>query len=338
MEHGMAKTVRFHELGPADVLRIEELPVGEPGPGEVLIQVAAFGINRSEVQMRTGEYPLVDAQLPSGLGKEAVGFIRAIGPDVDDFVTGERVATLPCFDMSEYSVYAEQAIVPAFSLVRPPDSLPNTLAAAVWQQYLTAYGPLVLYSNLQEGDAVLITAATSSVGTGAIRMAKMLGANVIATTRSGEKAQALLDTGADHAVVTSTENLVERVHEITNGEGARVILDPISGPILEELVACASYRGAIFLYGRLDSRPTLFPLVQAMTKAVAVQGYTLWEIVNDDQIKERAVADINNWTGEGRLTPQIDRIFELDDIVEAHRYMESNQQVGKIVVRVNSPG
>ena len=161
---------------------------------------------------------------------------------------------------------------------------------------------------------------------------------MIATTRSGDKAQALLDAGADHAVVTSTENLVERVHEITNGEGARVILDPISGPILEELVACASYRGTVFLYGKLDNRPTLFPLVAAMTKAVAVQGYTLWEIVNDDRIKERAVADINNWTGEGRLKPKVDRTFEFDDIVEAHRYMESNQQVGKIVVRVNSPG
>ena len=333
----MAKTVRFHELGPADVLKIEDLPVGEPGPGEVLIRVAAFGINRSEVQMRTGEYPLVDAQLPSGLGKEAVGFIKAVGPDVSGLAAGDRVATLPCFNMSEYSVYAEQAIVPAYSLVKPPDSLQETLATAVWQQYLTAYGPLVLYSNLSEGDVVLITAATSSVGTGAIQMAKMMGAQVIATTRSGEKVQALLDNGADHAIATSIENLVERVREITNGEGAKVILDPISGPILEELVACAGYRGTIFLYGKLDSRPTVFPLVDAMTKGIAVQGYTLWEIVNDEQAKKKAVSDINKWTGEGRLLPQIDRIFALEDIVEAHRYMESNQQVGKIVVRVTRP-
>ena len=334
----MPKTVQFHELGTADVLKIEDLPVCEPEPGEVLIQVAAFGINRSEVQMRTGEYPLIDAQLPSGLGKEAVGFIKAVGADVNDFAVGDRVATLPCFDMSQYSVYAEQAIVPAYSLVRPPESLSETVATAVWQQYLTAYGPLVLYSNLCEGDVVLITAATSSVGTGAIQMAKMMGAKVIATTRSGEKVQALLDAGADHAVATSIENLVERVHDITNGEGAKVILDPISGPILEELVACARHRGTVFLYGKLDDRPTVFPLVDAMTKGVAVQGYTLWEIVNDEKAKEQAVSDINTWTGEGSLMPRIDRVFELDDIVEAHRYMESNQQVGKIVVRVNSPG
>ena len=333
----MAKTVRFHELGAADVLKIEDLPVGDPGPGEVLIRVSAFGINRSEVQMRTGEYPIVDAQLPSGLGKESVGYIEAVGADVHGFVVGERVATLPCFDMSEYSVYAEQAIVPAYSLVRPPESLPDSLATAVWQQYLTAYGPLVLYSNIQTGDVVLITAATSSVGIGAIQMAKMLGAEVIATTRSSEKARALSGFGADHAIATSSENLVERVNEITKGGGAKIILDPISGPILKELVACAGYRGSIFLYGQLDSRPTLFPLVDVMRKAVTVQGYTLWEIVNDGGLKDRAVVDINKWTSEGMLLPVIDKTFELEDIVEAHQYMESNQQVGKIVVRVNLP-
>ena len=330
----MGKIVRFYEIGPPHVLRLEEVDAPEPGQGEVLLRVEAFGLNRSEVQMRTGVYPLRDATFPSRIGKEAVGVIESVGNGVQGFHVGDRVTTIPCFDMSDYGVYGEWAIVPDFSLASAPGSLDKLQATAIWQQYLTAYGPLALYSQLASSDTILMTAATSSVGVGAIQMAKMFGSKVIATSRDRQKAEKLLDLGADHVVATESENLVSKVMEFTDNEGANLIFDPIAGPQVKQLVDCLAYQGKIFLYGQLDVRPTPFPLVEVMTKAGSIQGYTLWELVNAPDLKSKSVADITEWLETGALRPVIDRVFELADIEEAHAYMESNQQIGKIVVSV----
>ncbi len=286
--------------------------------------------------MRDGSYPMSNAVFPSKLGKEAVGVIDELGEGVQGFNPGERVTTIPCFDMSKYGVYGETAVVPAFCLAKPPENLSDIDAAAIWQQYLTAYGPLSLYSDLQPDNFVLISAATSSVGVGAIQMAKMLGAKVIATTRSSSKADALLEIGADYTVVTSEENLVEAVNRITGGNGVDLVFDPISGAIVNEFFDCLAHKGSIFLYGQLDNQPIVYPLVKAMKKGAVLQGYTLWELVNDPRLKQKSVADIKNWLVEGKLKPLIDRVFSLDEIVRAHEYMESNQQIGKIVVNVAS--
>ena len=334
----MVKVVRFHNLGSADVLKVEELPLEFPKAGEVRLKILAFGLNRSEIQMRDGSYPMSNAAFPSKLGKEAVGEIEEIGEGVDGFNPGERVTTIPCFDMSKYGVYGESAVVPAFSLAKPPENLSDIEATAIWQQYLTAYGPLSLYSDLHPDNFVLITAATSSVGVGAIQMSKMFGAKVIATTRSSSKTDALLEIGADYTVVTSEENLVETVNRITGGNGVDLIFDPISGSIVDEFFDCLAHRGSIFLYGQLDKQPIVYPLVKAMKKGAVLQGYTLWELVNDSHLKERSVNDIRNWLAEGKLKPVVDRVFSLNEIVQAHEYMESNQQIGKIVVNVASLG
>ena len=328
----LGRIVRFYETGSADVLRLEEVESPEPGDDEVLLQVTAFGLNRSEVQMRNGIYPLRDASFPSRIGKEAVGVIEAIGGSVEGFGVGDRVTTIPCFDMSDYGVYGEWAMVPGYSLARAPEKLTDVQATAIWQQYLTAYGPLALYSDLDQNDTVLITAATSSVGVGATEMAKIFGAKVIATSRSEEKIERLRELGADYVIHTESTDIASEVMRITENKGVNLILDPIAGPQVDLLADCLAYQGKIFLYGQLDPQPTPFPLVKVMKKAASLQGYTLWELVNDDQLKSKAVGDITDWLESGKLTPMIDRVFLLDDIVKAHGYMESNQQIGKIVV------
>lgn len=330
----MPRIVEFDRLGPPEVLQLREVPLPEPGPGEVRLAVEAFGLNRSESQMRQGSYPMLDARFPSRIGKEAVGRVTAIGAGVTGIELGARCTTVPCFDMNRHGVYGEVAVVPAVALAPVPRGLSVVQATAIWQQYLTAYGPLVDHGPLPPGANVLVTAATASVGHACIQVAKAQGATVIATTRSADKAARLRETGADHVIVTADEPLVARVRELTGGRGADVIVDPISGPIVSQLAECAAFRGRIVLYGRLDETPTPYPLIACMKNALSITGYTLWEIVLDPERRERAQRWIVGHLERGTFAPVIDRTFTLDEVAQAHAYMDSNQANGKIVVTV----
>ena len=190
--------------------------------------------------------------------------------------------------------------------------------------------------QLKAGDTAVISAASSSVGLAAIQIAKATGAVAIATTRGSAKKQFLLDAGADHVIVTNEEDLGESVMAITAGTGANLIFDPVGGPLLQALADAAAAGATIVKYGALSPDPTPFPLFSALKKGLTVRGYTLFEIVKDAQRLARAKQYIYNGLESGALKPVIDSAFPLNAIVDAHRYMESNQQKGKIVVTVNS--
>ena len=329
----MPKIVRFHETGSAEVLKLENLPLTEPAAGEVRLKVEAIGLNRAEVMFRQGQY-LEAPEFPSRIGYEAAGTVDAVGPGVSDLRIGDRVSTIPSFSMGKYGVYGESAIVPATSVAPYPANLSPLEGTAIWMQYLTAYGALVEYGHLQKGDSVLITAASSSVGLAAIQIAKSAGALTVATTRSADKKPFLLDSGADQVIVTDEEDLTERVMSITAGHGARIAFDPVAGPFIEKLAEAAAPGGIIFEYGALSPNPTPFPLFSALGKGLTLRGYTLFEIVRDPEMLSRGKQFIYDGLKSGNLKPIIDRTFPLDAIVDAHRYMESNQQKGKIVIRV----
>ncbi|MFQ5990114.1 MAG: zinc-dependent alcohol dehydrogenase family protein [Candidatus Methylomirabilales bacterium] len=337
----MPKIVCFHTLGEANVLQLEDHPLVEPGKGEVRLKVEALGLNRAEVLFRQGQY-LEKPVLPSRLGYEASGVIDAVGEEVTEFKVGDRVSTFPGHSMGQYGVYGESAVVPAGSVARYPVNLSPAEGASIWVQYLTGYFALVDIGNLQPGQHVLITAASSSTGYAAIQLAKMMGAVSIATTRTPAKRQNLIDAGADHVIVTDEEDLASRVMEITKGKGADLIYDPIAGPILQALANAAAIRGTVILYGALALRPTVFPLFTALQKSLRFYAYTLFEFTGslrfghsgNPEALLRGTRYIYEGLETGRLKPVIDRTFRLDNIVEAHRYMESNQQNGKIVVTV----
>lgn len=329
----MVKIVRFHTLGSADVLKLEELPMPEPAEGEVRLKVDAIGLNRSEVLFREGNY-LETPQLPSTLGYEAAGVIDAIGTGVSGFQIGDRVSTIPAFSMTKYGVYGESAVVPAYAVARYPENLSAMEGAAIWMQYLTAYGALVEFGQIKSQDFVLITAASSSVGYAAIQIAKELGAVAIATTRGAGKKQMLQDEGADYVIVTEEEDLPQRVMEITSGHGADIIFDPVAGSFLETLANAAANNATIFEYGALSTEPTPFPLFPALQKGLKVQGYVLSQITSNPQRLEKAKQYVYQGLESKKLKPILDKHFSLENIVEAHRYMESNQQNGKIIVTV----
>lgn len=329
----MPKTVRFYETGGPEVLKIEEAPLVEPGAGEVRLKVEAIGLNRAEVMYRQGQY-LENPVLPSRLGYEAAGIVDAVGPGTTGISIGDRVSTIPSFSMGSYGVYGVSAVVPAYAAARYPENLTPVEGAAIWMQYLTAFGALIEFGHIQKGAAVLISAASSSVGLAAIQIAKSVGATAIAITRGADKKSFLMGAGADHVIVSDEENLIESVMAVTAGKGADMAFDPVAGPLLGELAGAAAPGATIFEYGALSPAPAVFPLFAALAKGLTVRGYTMFEIVKNAEKLARGKQFIYSGLATGALKPIIDRTFPLESIVEAHRYMESNRQKGKIVVEV----
>ena len=329
----MPKIVRFHKTGSADVLQLEDLPLQEPRANEVRIKVEAIGLNRAEVMFRRGMY-LEQPRLPARLGYEAAGVVDAIGSGVNGIKLGERVSVVPSFSLNEYGTYGERIVVPAAAVTRYPEHLSTTEAASIWMQYLTAWGGLIHYGNIKAGDFVLITAASSSVGLAAIELTNLAGAKPIATTRGPSKKQALLEAGAYAVIVTDEEDLPKRVAEITGGKGANLIFDPVAGKLLDSLAEAAAPRAQIIEYGALAPEPTTYPLFTALSKGLVVRAYVLYEFVFEPAIRKRAEEYILKQLEKRNLHPRVDRTFSLTEIVQAHRYMESNQQNGKIVVTV----
>lgn len=327
----MPKAVLFDELGGADVLRVAEVPDLEPGEGEVRVAVETMGLNRAEVLFREGRYHDKPV-FPSRIGYEACGAIDAVGPGVEGLAVGDRVSTIPCFSMVEHGVCGEQAVVPAFAAARYPDNLSPAEAASIWMPYFTAYGALIEFGGLKEGDTALLTAASSSVGVAAVQIAKSVGARVIATTRGAGKKDFILGVGADHVVVTDEEDLAERVMDITGGSGADVVFDPVVGSTLPKVADATAYQGSIFLYGRLSPEDAVIPLFPALRKGLTFRCYTIMEITKFPEKREKGKKFIYEGLESGALRPIVAKTFPLDEAVEAYKYMESNQQMGKIVV------
>jgi NADPH:quinone reductase-like Zn-dependent oxidoreductase len=329
----MTRVVRFYEHGGPEVLRIENVDVPGPGHGEIQIRVKALGLNRAEALLRAGSY-IETPTLPSGLGLEAAGIIEMVGEGVDGFARGDAVSVVPPLSMVRWPAYGELATFPAGLVVKHPPSLSWEAAAAVWMPYLTAYGALIDIGKLRRKDFVVITAASSSVGLAAIQIANMLGATPIAVTRTFDKKQALLESGAAHVIASAQENLADRLREIAGREGVRVVLDPIGGPIFNALTAAMSPGGILIEYGGLSSEPTPFPLFAVLSKTLTLRGYLVHEIVSDPRRLEAAKGFIFDGLKSGSLQPVIARTFPFEQIVEAHRFLESNEQFGKIVVVV----
>jgi NADPH:quinone reductase-like Zn-dependent oxidoreductase len=325
----MPKAIRFNQLGGPEVLHFEDLSHRQPGPQEVLLKVEAVGLNRAESMYYHGVY-MEKVTPPSGLGYEAFGKVIAVGPEVDPALIGKRFGTIPGFSMSKYPVLAEEAVVPASVLAAVPDSFSAVEGAAVWMQYSTAYGALVPFGKVSGGDFVIVTAASSSVGLAAIQIVKAQGGISIAATRTSAKRDRLIALGADHVIATEEEDLVARVKSITGGKGARIVFDPVGGDYINTLAQATANDGTIFLYGMLAGKPTPFPMA-VFGRTIGMFGYTFGELrgTPEWEIMKKYIYD---HLADGSFKPEIARTFPFDQTVEAYRYLESNQQIGKVVI------
>ncbi|MBB5684868.1 zinc-dependent alcohol dehydrogenase family protein [Sphingobium boeckii] len=325
------RIVRLHEFGDADVLRLDTLALPQPGPGEVRLRVRAIGLNRADVMVREGKY-LWAPDFPATLGFEASGVVEAIGPGVGPAWLGKTCSSIPNFSPVQYGVYGEVALLPVTALAEYPATLSFEEGAAIWAQYLTAWGGLIHVAKIASGDVVLITAASSSTGVAAIDLVKAEGGISIAVTRTVAKRDELLALGADHVIVSDEEDLVARVRSITDGRGARIVYDPIGGPGLATMIAAAAKNGIIVAYGMLSPEPTVLPLFEGFLKYITVKTYDVHEVYDDAVLLDVARRYVVRKIEEGQFTPRISARFPLSRIADAHRHMEASNHIGKIVV------
>lgn len=326
----MTKAVRFSVEGGPEVLELVDVDLGEPGAGELRLSVEAIGLNRAEAMFRGGIYFERPDEFPAKLGYSASGVVEAVGPGVTTVSPGDPVSTVAGFSMREYGVYGEQAIVPASAVLRRPDGLGAIETVALWGPFLTAYGAIVDEGKVRPGDAVLITAASSSVGLATIDVVNHIGAVPIAATRTAAKRQRLLDAGAAHVIVTDDEDVAARTLEITDGRGAEFVFDAVAGPGVRELAKATAKGGTLVVYGALDTPETPFPLWTPPTMRL----FNAFDLTTNPDRLRRAEAFIRAGVRAGTFRPRVDRTFDLADVAESHRYLEANGQFGKVVVTV----
>ncbi|MBE8472752.1 zinc-dependent alcohol dehydrogenase family protein [Streptomyces justiciae] len=328
-----ARTVLFHEIGGPEVLSIEDVPVPDPGPGQVAVRVEALGLNRAEALFRSGTYYYQPTLPASRLGYEASGVVEAVGEGVTELAVGDPVMTGPGIEMSAQGVYAERVVLPETSVLPRPASVDAVTGAASWLTYTTAYGALLETAGLKPGDHVLITGASSGVGTAAIQVARRIGAIPLATTRTEAKRQGLLDVGAAEVIVSEggAETVAKEVRRITGGRGVEVIFDAIGGPGFRPLADALAQGGSVVAYGWLDRRPAEIPWNWPFT----IHTYANLILTATPAGRRRSTAFLNAGLSDRGFRPVIAEVFEgLDRIRDAHRLMESNRHTGKIVVRI----
>lgn len=329
----MSRTIKFAKAGGPEVLEFIEVQVPDPGPHEVRIKVKAIGINRAELMWRNDKY--VESPIfPAGLGYDAAGIVDAVGKDVADLAAGDIVSTIPAFSLNKYSTYGEVILAPDHAVVKHPEMLSFVEAASVWMMFLTAYGALVFDAQVKAGDFVIIPAASSSVGLAAIQMANYAGATPIALTRTSEKKRRLHEAGAPHVIATQEQDMLAEVMRITDGNGARVVFDPVGGPDFPKLITALTFQGIAYIYGALSEDNTPIPVLEMIRKMPTVKGYSIRLVAGDAERRKVAVEYVTKGLASGALKPIIDRTFKFDEMVEVHRYLESSDQFGKIVVTV----
>jgi NADPH:quinone reductase-like Zn-dependent oxidoreductase len=327
----MSRVVTFSEYGGPEVLDIEDIEVAAPGTAEVRIRVKAIGLNRAESMWRSGNY-VEPVRLPARLGYESAGEVESVGSEVHHVKVGDSVSTIPSFSLNDYGMYGELVLAPAHAVVKHESFISFEDATAIWNPLVTPYGAFVESGALRAGDTVLISAASSSVGIGAIQVAKMIGAIPIALTRTRGKRERLLEEGAAHVVVTGEQDLVAEVLRITGGKGAKFAFDPVGGTGFPKLVASMAEEGTIFVYGALADGVTPLPMLEVLAKRVVIRGYNLFATTTDPARQKAATEFIFDGIRKGALKPVIDKRFRFDEIREAHRELEKNQHFGRIVV------
>jgi NADPH:quinone reductase-like Zn-dependent oxidoreductase len=268
------------------------------------------------------------------IGLEAAGTIDAIGTGVAGLKLGDAVSVAPAFDTSKYGMYGDQVVAPARAIVKHPENVGWEEAAGTWMSFTTAWAGLVDYSRIAPGDFVVINAASSSVGLSAIQITHRAGAKSIALTRTKAKAQALRDAGASHVIVAETEDVAQAVLKITDQRGARIVFDAVGGKAFASLVAAAAAEGIILVYGALSKEENIFSAIQAIRKKLTIRGIASTGMLHDDLKLDALKSYVTSGLKSGDLRPTIAKTFPFDRIADAHRYIESGDQFGKVILAV----
>lgn len=322
--------INFDEAGAPSVLALKTGELPTPSPNEVLIKVAFAGVNRPDCLQRAGGYPA-----PKGaseiLGLEISGEIVEVGKSVDASLIGNKVMAL-----TAGGGYAQYCVVDASNILPLPKGISLKEAACIPETFFTVWHNVFKLGKLQKGDVFLVHGGTSGIGTTAIQLAKSFGATVIATAGSTEKCDACVSLGADFAINYREEDFVERVKQITNYAGANVILDMVGGSYIERNYSAASVEGRIVQIAFLGGAKTEVNFIKLMMKRLVHTGSTLRarSVEFKAQIASELETQVWPLLETGKIKPIIHSVFDLADASDAHRLMESNAHIGKIVLKI----
>lgn len=314
--------------GGPDVLVLVERPVPAPAAGEVLIKVAAAGVNRPDVLQRMGLYPMPPGA-PTIMGLECSGEIVALGEGVDDSLLGQQVCALV-----SGGAYAEYCVAPAGQCLPLVPTLSLEEAAAMPETLFTVWTNLFERGFAAEGDTVLVHGGTSGIGTMAIALCNLFGVEIIVTAGSDEKCAAARDLGADHAINYKTADFVDAVREITGGKGCQVVLDMVGGDYLPRNLQCLADEGRHVSIAVQRGGEATIPIFDIMRRRLTLTGSTLRP--RSSEFKAMVADELNRtvwpFVRDGKLKPVMDRSFPLAEAADAHRRMEAGDHVGKIVL------
>ena len=322
------KAANIKEFGSADMLEIISVEKPEPAADQVLIKVHASGINRPDVVQRNGFYPPPPQASPI-LGLECAGIIEKVGKNVTDWNVGDLVCAL-----LSGGGYAEYAVAYHGCCLPIPSGFNLIQAAALPETYFTVWSNLFDRAELKIGETILIHGGTSGIGTCAIQLAKAFGATVITTSGSDEKCEVCKSLGADHVINYKTQDFVEKTLEYTDGNGADVILDMVAGDYVGRNVKSLNEDGRLVIIAVQGGAKAEFNILPVMKKRLTITGSTLRPRDNDFKAKIAIALKEKVWPllESGRVEPVIDKTFKLEDVVAAHKYLESGQHTGKIIL------
>lgn len=318
-------SIRVHKTGGPEVLRIEELPDPVPGPGELVVDIEAIGVNFLEIYQREGLYKL---DRPFTPGSEAAGAVRALGSGVTEFKVGDRVVS-----QSMRGAYASRAIVAAERAVKIPDGVSSKLAAAVFLQGLTAHYLATSTYPLQHGDHCLVHAAAGGVGLLLCQIAKMRGAIVIGTASTAEKLELAREAGAAETINYTTRDFVTEVKRITHDVGVPVVYDSVGKTTFEGSLNCLRRRGLLALFGQSSGPvPPFDPQILNRKGSLYLTRPTLADYVATREELVQRSTELLGWVKSGALKVRIGAEFPLVRAADAHRALASRKTTGKVVL------
>jgi putative PIG3 family NAD(P)H quinone oxidoreductase len=314
--------------GGPEVLRVVERPVPEPGAGEVLIRVAAAGVNRPEVMQRQGGYPPPPGA-PSILGLEVAGEVVKLGDGVPAEALGEKVCALIAG-----GGYADFVAAPWGQCLPVPEALTLIEAAALPETLFTVWSNLFERGYAKEGESVLVHGGTSGIGTMAIALARVFGLTILVTCGSDDKCAEALDLGADFAINYNTMDFVDRVKDFTDGKGVNVVLDMVGGDYVPRNLQCLADDGRHVSIAIQRGGEATIPIWQVMRRRLTLTGSTLRprSVEFKSLVADEIARVVWPHVRDGKLKPAIDSTFPLEQAAEAHRRMESGEHIGKIVL------
>ncbi|MFL5392606.1 MAG: quinone oxidoreductase family protein [Myxococcales bacterium] len=323
----MAKAIRFHEIGGPEVLKYQDVEVGNPGAGEVKLRHVAIGLNYADTYFRNGTYRV---PLPAGIGVEASGVVQAIGSDVSNVAVGDRV-TYTGF-VNTLGAYSTERLVPAAPLIKLPAAIPCVTAAAMTMRGLTAAYLLRRIYPFRAGETILLHAAAGGVGLIVSQWAKLLGLNVIGTVSSARKAEVARAHGCTHTIDYSHEDVAKRVREITSGAGVSVVFDSVGKTTFQASLDSLRRRGLLVCVGTSSGLiPPFDPQILAMKGSLYMTRPALADYIADPAEKEQLAGELFDHVAAGRIQIEINQRYELQEAAQAHRDLESRKTTGSSI-------